>query len=344
MDKLERYLDQVCRRIGGPRSLRQHVRQELREHLLDAAAGHQAAGLSQEDALARALDDFGGAEEMRSELEATHGQRLMSVVIDKALQWKENTMKARWLWTTWACVALVLVIAGELLWIAFASTYLTPKFERLTRDWLIDPNQLDDFRMGWVVSFLRGVSNLGRYTVLILLLVVVGWGLFEWRVKSENKPFMRLSALGTAAVGLLIVAVLVAGCLIIPYQLSAPASGKVARLYAQEQIAKVDASVGAVEQALTKKDWEALRENANRAAQVMDRLTSAPPAVGALTPFYGEVNQANELQAQLRSAHEYLLEAEQAGKEKDAERLKTVLKKFHDVYEPIAKAAAKPQR
>ena len=41
MDKLEHYLDQVCRSIGGPRSLRQHVRQELREHLLDAAAEHQ---------------------------------------------------------------------------------------------------------------------------------------------------------------------------------------------------------------------------------------------------------------------------------------------------------------
>ena len=40
MDKLEQYLDQVCRGIAGPRSLRQHVRQELREHLLDAAAAH----------------------------------------------------------------------------------------------------------------------------------------------------------------------------------------------------------------------------------------------------------------------------------------------------------------
>jgi hypothetical protein len=341
MDKLERYLDQVCRRIGGPRALRQHVRQELREHLLDAAAGHQAAGLSQEEALARALEDFGGAEEMRSELEATHGQRLMSVVIDKAMQWKENTMKARWLWTTWAYIAVVLVIAGELFWIVFASTYLTPKFEKLSRDWLIDPNQLDSFRMGWMASFLVKVRDTGRFWYLTLL-AACAWGLFEWRVKSENKPFMRFSALGTVAVGLLVVSVLIAGSLIIPYQLSAPASGKVARLYAQEQIAKVDTSVGAVEQALTKKDWEALRENVNRAAQVMDRLTSEPPAIGALT--YREAPRADELQAQLRSAHEYLLEAEQAGKEKDAERLKTVLKKFHEVYEPIAKAAAKPPR
>ena len=92
MDKLEQYLDQVCRGIAGPRSLRQHVRQELREHLLDAAAAHKAAGMSEEAALARALEDFGGPEQVRAELEATHGHRLLGVVLDKAMQWQERTM------------------------------------------------------------------------------------------------------------------------------------------------------------------------------------------------------------------------------------------------------------
>ena len=95
MDKLEQYLDQVCRGIGGPWSLRQHVRQELREHLLDAAAEHRTAGLSEAEALDRALEDFGGPEQVRLELEATHGHRLLPVVIDKALEWKEKTMRAK---------------------------------------------------------------------------------------------------------------------------------------------------------------------------------------------------------------------------------------------------------
>ena len=59
MDKLEQYLDRVCRGIGGPRSLRQHVRQELREHLLDAVAQHRAAGMSEDEAVQRALEEFG---------------------------------------------------------------------------------------------------------------------------------------------------------------------------------------------------------------------------------------------------------------------------------------------
>jgi hypothetical protein len=75
MDKLEHYLDQVCRSVGGPRSLRQHIRQELREHLRDAMAEHKAAGLSEEQALDRALEEFGKPEDVRSELEATHGHQ-----------------------------------------------------------------------------------------------------------------------------------------------------------------------------------------------------------------------------------------------------------------------------
>src|ERR1700736_916087 len=144
MDKLEQYLDQVCPGIGGPKPLRQHVRQELREHLLDAVAEHKAAGMSEEKALERALEDFGGPDQVRSELEATHGHRLMPVVIDKAMQWKEKTMKAKWLWTTWAYLALVAVIALEVFSITLAVIALVPRFEKLMHDGIIDPAGLED--------------------------------------------------------------------------------------------------------------------------------------------------------------------------------------------------------
>jgi hypothetical protein len=77
MDKLERYLNDVCRTIGGPVEMREHVWQELREHLLDAVAQHKAAGMSEADAIATALEEFGKPEEVRSDLEATHGQRMV---------------------------------------------------------------------------------------------------------------------------------------------------------------------------------------------------------------------------------------------------------------------------
>src|SRR5262245_13673330 len=149
MDKLEQYLDQVCRSIAGPRSLRQHVRQELREHLLDAAAEHKAAGMTEEAALARALEDFGGPEEVRAGLEATHGHRLLPVVIDKAMQWQERTMKAKWLWTTWAYLALASVVALEVGFLTFSVIFLVPRFQKLMLDGIIDPAIVDEQGVSW---------------------------------------------------------------------------------------------------------------------------------------------------------------------------------------------------
>lgn len=341
MDKLEHYLDQVCRGISGPRSLRQHIRQELREHLRDAVAEHRAAGLSEEAALARALEDFGGPEQVGSELAATHGHRLMSVVIDKAMQWKEMTMRAKWLWTTWAYLAVAGVIAMEVLWITFAVIFLVPKFQELLQDGLIDPAILDDQGVAWMVSFLKGLSHVGdRYTTFLVLLAAAAWGLFEWRVRSENKPFMRLSALGTVAVGLMVVAVLTAGSLVIPYMLGAPATGRMARPFALLQIAKIDTSVGALEQALAKKDWQMMQEQANQASDAMSRLAGAGPAVPSLTSRY-EPPTVEELRAQVKAAGEAILEAQQAIHAKDAGRLEPALQKFRGLYGPVRQAATK---
>src|SRR5262245_58641141 len=193
MDKLEQYLDQVCRSIGGPRSLRQHVRQELREHLLDAVAQHKAADVPEEDAVARALEEFGKPEDLRSELEATHGQRLLPVVIDKAMQWKEMTMRAKWLWTTWAFLGLALVIALEVFFLTFMVLYIVPRFQKLMRDGMVDYAILEEQGVTWMPAFLNGLKDVtGGYTTFLVLGVAVLWGLFEWRVKSENKSFMRL--------------------------------------------------------------------------------------------------------------------------------------------------------
>src|SRR5207247_7675831 len=59
-------------------------------------------GMAEPEAVAKALEEFGQPQEVRSELEATHGQRMMAVVLEKAMQWKERTMRAKWLWATWA--------------------------------------------------------------------------------------------------------------------------------------------------------------------------------------------------------------------------------------------------
>ena len=334
MDKLEQYLDQVCRGLGGPRSMHQHVRQELREHLLDAAAAHKASGMPEEEALARALEDFGGTEQVRSELEATHGYRLMPLVIDKAIEWKERTMKAKWLWTSWAYLALVLVILLNVLWITFANIFLVPRFEKLLHDGLIDPRMLDEVQASWMVTFLREVHSWTGHPLLWLLLAAVGWALLEWRVRSENKPFIRLSALGTTAVGLTLLAVLVGAALVIPYQLGAPATGRLVRELAMRQLNTINASVNKLEQALAQKDWAVLQQHALRAEQAANRLGTTQLVVISLSARTDSPS-IEQLRGKLLSANECLVQVQQASQEKNYERLKVAIKNFRQQFDLV---------
>jgi hypothetical protein len=341
MDKLEHYLDRVCRSIGGPRSLRQHIRRELREHLLDAAAEHKAAGLSEEEALARALEDFGGPEEVRSELEATHGQRLMAVAIDKAMQWKERTMRAKWLWATWTYLTVVGVIVVQVLFFTFAEMFFVPKLRKIQRDGWLDIDAVNSPVLAWLDASLRGLRWVGDHVTWCVLIVAAVWGLFEWRVRSENKPFMRLSALGTIALVLMVAALFIAGALVIPFELGMPAMIQITTPFAGKQMDTIDASLAAIEQAMAKQDWPAIQDNAERASSAVDRLSSVAGAIPA--PTLHKRPTVNELRAQLKTANEDLLEARTAAREKDAERRLQALQKFRQSYGPVREAAKRSE-
>jgi hypothetical protein len=343
MDKLERYLDQVCRSIGGPKALRQHVRQELREHLLDAMAQHKAAGLPEEEALDRALEEFGNPEDVRSELEATHGHRMMAVVIDKALQWKEKTMRARWLWATWAVVVLVMLIAMEVLFILFNVAYIIPKFQKLRRDGIIDPGAMQDSGVGWLSAFVDGLNRfMGNFPAWYLLIPAAVWGLFEWRVKSENKMLMRLGGLGTVAVALLVVVALTSGSLVIEFCVGVPAVGRLARPFAEQQVTKLDSTTKELEQALARKDWPAMQQSADEAAKTL-KLLAWSPVLPSLTRW-NEKPTLEEMQIDVNDASDALVEAQQAIKDKDAARVETALQKYRKAYEPVREAAKRAVR
>ena len=335
MDKLEQYLDQVCHGIGGPRSLRQHIRQELREHLRDAAAEHKAAGLSETEALDRALADFGGPDLVRSELEATHGRRLLPVVIDKAMQWQEKTMRAKWLWATWAYLAVAGVIALDLLFIAFAVRAQLPKLHLLTASgWL----QYDDIPgVVWLVSFLHRVESAWEHLSLWILIAAAAWGIFEWRVRSENKPMMRLAAWGSVAVALTLVMILSASALVIPFVVGIP-NRSVGRPFAVDQIKSVERSIAAIEKASEKKDWAAMKPQADAASQAINRLGFTP----TLHSLQGPGETLKDLWDRQYSAKESLQEVQTAIHDKDADRLKAALEKFHKAFAPLEAAASLP--
>ncbi|MBI1830470.1 MAG: hypothetical protein HYR84_03355 [Planctomycetes bacterium] len=229
------------------------------------------------------------------------------------------------------------------LFIMFCVTFLVPKFEKLLHDGMIHQGVLDDSESLWMITFVRWVSYIaGHYTLLLLLVPAAAWGLFEWRVESENKSFIRLSALGTAALTLTIIAGLLTGFMLIVFMLGMPAFGRIAKPFALEQVAKIDTATTALEQKLAKKDWPGAQEEADRTKEAIERLAHGPALASLRTP--DELASLNELRASLRSARENLRELGQAVAAKDAVRAEAELARFRKTLEPVREAARKAGR
>lgn len=333
MDPIEQYVELVCWSIGGSRSLRQHVRRELLEHLRDAAAGHRAAGLSEAEALNRAIADFGGPEEVRSELEATHGHRLLPILIDKALQWKEMTMRARWLWATWAYVAVVLLIALQVFFLVFQSIYLLPKMKFLRHYGLLDFDPQGSEVTDWFMNLLHNVDWAVMHLFWLLLGALTLWGLFEWRVRSESKPYMRFGALGTIALGLMVVVCVSAAACVLPFMLNAPAIFKgIPAAYAR--VEAVHQNAKALEEALSGNSLDAMEAHARRA---LDNSADLPrfDTILAAMPVRKGTTRLVDVQLRLKRGHEHLLQALSAIERKDVEAARSAMKLFRAEFDPL---------
>lgn len=278
MNKLEHYLQQVCWSMGGPKALREHVRQELREHLLDAAAQHRAEGLEEAAALDKALEEFGKPEVVRTELEATHGHRMMmAVVIDKAMEWKEKTMKAKWLWASWTYLMVVGIIVLEILFCFFSMIYLLPKIKKLKVDGFLMTDEHSRSAVTWMFEFLVGVADtIDKWFWWVVIGLLAVWGLFEWRVKSENKPFMRLSALNSLALGMLVVVVMMSVSMVLPFLLSVPAVGKMTKPWMVQQITIIDSSLIAAREAAKKADRPEMDKEFKKISTALKSISEGP--------------------------------------------------------------------
>jgi hypothetical protein len=330
MDKLEHYLDRVCRTIGGPRSMRLHVRQEIREHLLDAAAQHCAAGMTMGDALERAIADFGGPEQVRAELEATHGHRFLAVVIDRAMQWRENTMRAKWLWGTCAHLAVFAVVAINIFFFAFVEMMFVPKLKKLQNDGWLTGDAMALPVLDWLNASLRMLAWLGDHATWLMLAGLGLWGLFEWRVRSENKPAMRLTLFGTLAVLFTIGSAVIASAMIIPFLIGTPDLARNSIPAAIEQLTIIDASIHQLDEALKSKDWPSMNAPADQAMNAVSMLGRVLDANAGRTPPRDKVT-LDELRRQIHIAQVAVAEILDAIAGQDADKLAAAIKKLREI-------------
>ncbi len=325
MEKIERYLDQACHGVAGPRALRAHIRQELKEHLLDAIAQHKNAGMSDDDALSRALEDFGGPDLVRSELEATHGHRLMTVILDKALQWKENTMKARWLWTSWAYIALGLTAVFEIVFLTGVPIFLLPKYRDIFHDgWIGDGPDTNGIVL-WSKNFLTTLNDVATLTPYVLIATVVFGSFSSGGCGVRIKHSCAFSALGTITAGLMVPVIFTGAALTLPFLVAlSPANVfENAERHARDDLAALDGEVIQLDRGDAERAAILPWHNLDAAAIILSR----------------EQTQIASLRTRLQEVRAAVREIRDASSSNDKTRVNAALQKFHAAYDPIRQFA-----
>jgi type II secretory pathway component PulF len=212
MNNIDRYLDQACRSVSGPVALRKHLREELREHLEVAIKELVATGMSQDEAATKAIKGFGEPEMVREGLQSVYGHSVTSLFVDKAMEWRERTMKSEWKWNSATYVGLGIIVALAAFSIVFAFMWIVPVVQALYSD------------LGTVLpEYLCRTINISRLMVnewwIWVIPIVGGMGLFEWKCKSENKALIRMAMGVGASVVTVAFAFFLAGAIVIPFVL-----------------------------------------------------------------------------------------------------------------------------
>jgi hypothetical protein len=188
-------------------------------------------------------------------------------------------------------------------------------------------------------SILHGVEWAWQHLLWWLVLLATGLGLFEWRVRSDNKSFMRLSILCTLALGLMVVIALMSASLSLPFMVGMPSLVQMSVPSALQQTSAIDSSVGALDKMVAKKDWPLITSNSQQTAEGLDRLEKVMKSIREVSK--NKQPKVDEVLAQIESSKVALLEAQQAARNKNARELEAAMKKFHQSYDPVREWATK---
>jgi len=212
MNDIDRYLDQACRQVNGPESLRAHLRKELKEHLEEAIDVLVAQEMSREDATARAIEDLGDPEIIRDGMESVYSPGVTSLFIDKAIKWRDQK------WHIAAQVGLALIFSTAIGCATFILHFVVPSLQQIHKHAGIDiPAVLTET---FVFS-----EIVWHYYWVGLSILIGGWGLFEWKCRSDNKSALRTVAGVCLSLLSVLVAFWIVGVTAVSFALVAPALG-----------------------------------------------------------------------------------------------------------------------
>ncbi|MCA9439232.1 MAG: hypothetical protein KC964_00380 [Candidatus Omnitrophica bacterium] len=123
---------------------------------------------------------------VREGLQAVYGQRLISILVERAMEWKVSTLMSEWKWRFVALTALVATIFVQFFLLAFFIGWITPRLAgELEQQGLPLPDPL--FQTIVVADFLV------RYQWAFLSLAFLAVFLFERKHHGASKPSMRFA-------------------------------------------------------------------------------------------------------------------------------------------------------
>jgi hypothetical protein len=237
-----------------------------------------------------------------------------------------------------AHLALVTLIVLDAFFIAWAMIFLVPSYIRVHEDGLLEAASVDvqpyvDRADALLMTLVPVANNLASYWFLWAFLLIVACVLFEWRVHSENKSLMRLSALGLAALVLTVSVGLTGVSLLVPYAVALPALyGQSPEPIVRDDTAAIATALEGLEKAVAARDWKASELELSDAWSAVRDLAVRGAAAPALLSR-AEQPKIDQLRAALQSASHSMVDIRNAILAKDADRVSATVKTFRDAYQ-----------
>ena len=211
MNDIDRYLDQACRQVSGPDSLRAHLRKELKENLEEAIDALVAEGMSQEDATAKAIEDLGDPDAVRDGMQSVYGPGVTSLFVEQAIKWKDRR------WHLYAQIGLVLIMVLAIFLVWFVPVKIIPVLQKPYQERGLEfPVFMQATLRVLERVFVFGVEY---HWYLLLIPPAAAIGFFEWMCKSENKTSIRTFILVGMSLVSVVSAFWVAGVTLVSFAL-----------------------------------------------------------------------------------------------------------------------------
>jgi hypothetical protein len=240
----------------------------------------------------------------------------------------------------WVQLAFGVMIAGALAFLGVGLVFVAPICNRLVLDSAAGPRGFDAFLPG-ATSFLALLHLLVDYAAWWAVALLIVGVIFERRVRAENKPVWRLSALGGTALLTGAAAMVFAALMVIPTVKAAQqVNARHPEPFVRGRMATLDHSVRQLDEALVARDWPTVHESAHVAMGAADDLATTGAAAATLLTF-SESTKLEELRKRFDVMADALRKAWAASRrDGNVERAEAAMQMFHEAYRDVPREPA----